>query len=164
MAGHGVLFALTPPEEARLLGLPDARSRVAWAANELEERWDANWLHAMDNLWFPVHFCLHGSSDYPHPGSPPEAKVIFGGRPLGVSNVYSIDYKDAELARRIARALGMMREDAVWARAGLVDRKEYDGPNGSAMQLAVVDAIHELEDFYRRASDAARAVIFTVDV
>lgn len=164
MPGQGVLFALSAEDEARLLGFAEARARIAWAANELEERWEVAWLHQIDTLWFPVHFCLHGSAGFPHPGSPPEAKVIFGGHPLGVSNIYSIDYKDRELVRKIASALAKMRDDAVWARASLVERKDYDGPKDDTIQLSIVEAVHDLEQFYRRALEAERAVIFTVDM
>ena len=164
MPGRGVLFALERGDEQHLLALPDARARVAWTANELEERWDTDWLIAVDKQWFPVHFCLNGSAEFPLSGAPPEAKVIFGGRPLGVPSLYSIDYKDAEMVRLIAQALGLMREDAVWARAGLIERKEYDGPKGSNIQVGVVEAIQGLAAFYRRAADVARAVIFTVDM
>lgn len=164
MAGRGVLFALDPSAERHLLAIPEAGARAAWVASVVEERWEVDWLHAVDTLWFAVHFCLHGSSGFPQTGMPPEAKAVFGGVPLGVPNVYSIDYKDAELVRRIANALGMMRDDAVWARAGLVERKGYTGPKDDNLQVAVVDEIHALGAFYRQAADATRAVIFTVDM
>jgi hypothetical protein len=111
-----------------------------------------------------VHFCLHGSSAFPLEGSPAEAKAIFGGVPLGVPKRYSIDYKDKELVRRISNALAHMRDDAVWARAGLVERKDYTGPRDHDLQMGVVDEIYALASFYKRADEAARSVIFTVDV
>lgn len=164
MSGRGVLFALDSADERHMLSIPEARARVAWVAGVVEERWDANWLHEVDTLWFPVHFCLHGSSGFPQAGAPAEARVIFGGAPLGVPNLYSIDYKDADLVRRISSALSMMRDDAVWARAGLVERKGYSGPKDGDLQVSVVDEIHALAAFYARAAEATRAVIFTVDM
>ncbi len=164
MAGRGVLFALEPPDERRMLAFADARSRVGWVAGTIEERWDEEWLHQLDTLWFAVHFCLHGSSGFPLDGAPAEAKAVFGGVPLGVPSVYSIDYKDGELVRRIASALARMREDAVWARSGLVDRKEYNGPRTPDLQVDVVGEVHGLAEFYRRAAAAGRGVIFTVDL
>ena len=163
MSGKGVLFALDGGEERQLLALADAASRASFIANVVEERWDTDWLCVMDEMWVPVHFCLHGSMEFPLPGAPAEAKVILGGQPLGIPKRYSIDYKDPDMVRRIASALSRMRDDAVWARAGLVERNEYNGPRGSNLQVAVVDEIHALIDFYKRASDAARAVIFTVN-
>ena len=164
MPGRGVLFALDHAAVSQLLAFTDARQRVAWVAHTIEERWDEVWLHALESMWFPVHFCLHGSSGYPLEGAPAEAKVIFGGLPLGVPNLYSIDYKEADLVRRVASALSRMRDDAIWARAGLVERKDYTGPREHDLQVSVVDEIHGLADFYRRADEAARAVIFTVDL
>ena len=164
MAGRGVLFALESADERHMIAFPQARARIAWVAGVVEERWDASWLHEVDKLWFPVHFCLHGSSGFPQSGAPPEALAIFGGMPLGVPDLYSIDYKDADLVRRISSALSKMRDDAVWARAGLVERKGYSGPKDANLQGAVVEEIHALAAFYARAAEALRAVIFTVDM
>lgn len=163
MSGSGVLFALNTAEERQLLAFPEARSRVSWVANVVEERWEEDWLHAMEERWFPVHFCLHGSVEVPLDGSPAEAKAVRGGMALGVPNVYSMDYKDPELVRRIAVALSRIRDDAVWARAGLVERKDYSGPRLANLQVVVVDEVHALAGFYKRASDAGRSVIFTVN-
>jgi hypothetical protein len=164
MTGRGVLFALDPADERQMLAIPEARARIAWVANVIEERWDVAWLHETDALWFPVHYCLHGASGFPEPGLPAEARTIFGGLPLGVPGIYSIDYKDADLVRRITTALSMMRDDAVWARAGLVERKDYTGPKDDNLQVAVVDEIHALAAFFAKAAQAGRSVIFTVDM
>ena len=163
MAGSGVLFALDRTEERHLLALPEARMRAAWVANVVEERWDEEWLCALGEMWFPVHFCLHGSGEAPIEGVPAEAKAVLGGVSLGVPNVYSIDYKDQELTRRVAVGLSRMRDEAIWARAGLVERKDYNGPRTSNLQVAVVDEIHALADFYKRSSEGGRAVIFTLN-
>ncbi len=163
MPGKGVLFALEATDERHMLALTDEQARAAFVANSVEERWDTAWLHAMEGLWHPVHFCLHGSSGMPLDGASAESKAIFGGVSFGIPNRYRIDYKDAELVRRIASALSRMRDDALWARAGLVERKDYQGPRQGDIKVAVVDEIHALVEFYRRANEARRAVIFTVD-
>lgn len=164
MAGSGVFFALRTDEQTRLLAIAEPRARAAFVANGVEEAWDEEWLHACQDVWFALHFCLHGSSAFPEPGSPPEARAVFGGVPLGVPKLYSIDYKDPELVRQISSALGRMKDDAVWARAGLVERKDFTGLRDQGLQLAVVDEIHAITDFYRKAADAGRSVIFTVDI
>ncbi len=164
MPGSGVFFALSADDERGLLALPEARQRAAFIANGVEERWETDWLHAAEEMWFAAHFCLYGSSTFPVEGSPAEGRSVFGGVTLGVPNVYTIDYKDQGLVRQIASALGRMRDDAVWARASLVERKDFTGPRDHGLQVAVVDEIHAMRDFYRRASDASRAVIFTVDL
>lgn len=164
MPGNGVLFALSPGENQRLLAIPEARARAAWVAHEIEERWDRDWLIETDDLWSPVHYCLWGSADYPPDGAPAEAKLIFGGMAAGVTGHYTIDYKDPELVRQIASALAKMRDDALWARAGLIERDGYAGRKGIEIQSDIVHTVHALKDFYRKAADAARAVIFTVDV
>ncbi len=163
MPGSGVLFALDNAEERHLLAIPEARPRVSWVANVVEERWDEEWLCVLGEMWIPVHFCLHGSSAAPIKGASAEAKAVLGGLPLGVPNLYSMDYKDQELVRHIASALSRIRDDAIWARAGLVERKDYSGPRVANMQVAVVDEIHALAEFYKRAAERSRAVIFTVN-
>lgn len=168
MSGRGVLFALDAADERQMLAIAEPRARIAWVAHTIEERWDAAWLHETDALWFPVHYCLHGSSDFPQPGLPAEARTIFGGMPLGVPDLYTIDYKDADLVRRIVTALSKMRSDAVWARAGLVERKDYTGPRAenadNTLKLDVFDEIQALATFYAKAAQAGRCVIFTVDM
>lgn len=164
MPGRGVLFAIDGGDEQQMLAFGDARARVAWVANTIEERWDEGWLHALDMFWFPLHYCLHGSSGYPGSGAPAEARAVFGGVPLGVPNLYSIDYKESDLVRRIASAFARMRDDAIWARAGLIERKDYTGPKQDGLQVSIVDEVHALGAFYRRAAETERAVIFTVDM
>ncbi len=164
MPGNGVFFAIESADEARLLAQPSARARAAFVANEIEERWDLAWLCTMGEMWFPVHYCLHGSSSFPVPGSPAEARTIFGGEPLGIGGMYTIDYKSVALTRQIASALGKMRDEAVWARAGLVQRQGYEGAKGESVEADVVDSIHALKDFFRKAADDGRATIFTVDL
>lgn len=164
MAGRGVLFAIDKADEQALLAQSEPRARAAWVAGTIEERWDVAWLYQIETLWFPVHYCLHGSSGFPLEGAPPEAKAIFGGAALGVPQVYSIDYKDADLVRRVARGLAHIRDDAVWARASLIERPGYTGPREEGLQVRIVDEIHALTDFYRKAQEGGRAVIFTVDM
>ena len=163
MPGSGVLFALDSADERRLLAIPEGRARAGWVANVVEERWDEDWLCALGEIWFPVHFCLHGSGAAPIEGASAEAKAVLGGLPLGVPNLYSIDYKDQDLVRRIASALSHIRDDAIWARASLVERKDYSGPQISNLKVAVVDEIHALAEFYKRAAEQSRAVIFTAN-
>lgn len=163
MAGNGVLFAIDASDELAMLSFSDEKARAAWVANTIEERWDTAWLMAMESFWYPVHFCLHGSGEMPIDGAAAEAKAVFGGRALGVPSRYRIDYKDAALVKLVANALGRMRDEALWARAGLVERKDYLGPRDDHLQVCVVDEIRALTDFYRRAADAGRAVIFTVN-
>lgn len=164
MPGRGVLFALSPVEEAQLLARREAKARAAWVAGVLEERWDRDWLQETDDLWPAIHYCLHGSHAYPLSGAPAEAKAVFGGDAIGVSGLFSIDYKSHALTKAIASGLAKMRDDALWARAGLIERLEYEGPKGDAAQADVVHAVHALKDFYRKAAQAGRAVIFTVDM
>lgn len=164
MPGRGVLFALSPVEEAQLLARREAKVRAVWVATVLEENWDRDWLLEMGMVWPAVHYCLHGAHAYPMPGAPAEAKAVFGGDAIGVSGLFSIDYKSHALTKAIASGLSKMRDEALWARAGLIERKEYEGPKGEAVQAAVVHAVHALKDFYRKAAEAGRAVIFTVDM
>ena len=120
-------------------------------ADTIEERWDAAWLHRdRRSCGFRSTTACTARAPIPSEGAPAEAKAIFGGAALGVPDLYSIDYKDADLVRRIASALSKMRDDAVWARAGLVERKDYTGPREHDLQVAVVDEIHALADFYAR--------------
>ena len=101
---------------------------------------------------------------YPLPGAAPEANAIFGGHLLGISRLYTIDYKTSALVRQIAISLADIGDQALSARVGLVERVDYNGPKGPQTQAAVAEAIRELKTFYAHAAGAGRAVIFTVDI
>gem|GEM_PF-7118074 len=62
MACRGVFFALTKEEEAKLLAAPDSEAVVEIITEEVEERWDREWLVEMDKSWDAVHRCLGDGS------------------------------------------------------------------------------------------------------
>src|SRR6266403_97981 len=91
MACRGVFFALTKEEEAKLLAAPSSDAVVEIITEEIEERWDRNWLVEMDKSWDAVHRCLgNGSLRTSQPSL--TAKAVLGGRQLSSRADWIISY------------------------------------------------------------------------
>ena len=99
MASRGVFFALTKEEEAKLLTAPSSEAVVEIITDEIEERWDRNWLVEMDKSWDAVHRCLgDGSLRTSQPSL--TAKAVLGGRQLSSGADWIISYLTAEEVKR----------------------------------------------------------------
>src|SRR5262245_65966224 len=136
MACRGVFFALTKEEEARLLAAPDSDTVVEIITEEIEERWDREWLVEMDKSWDAVHRCLgDGSLRRSQPSL--AAKAVLGGRQLSSHDDWVISYLSADEVKQVAAAIAPidqsefrrryfgLRKKFLW-----FNRTEYDGPIG----------------------------------
>ena len=104
MACRGVFFALTKEEEAKLLAAPDSDAVVEIITEEIEERWDREWLVEMDKSWDAVHRCLgDGSLRTSQPSL--AAKAVLGGRQLSSRADWIISYLTADEVKQVAVAI-----------------------------------------------------------
>src|SRR5947209_3732440 len=104
MACRGVFFALTKGEEANLLAAPNSDAVVEIITEEIEERWDREWLVEMDKSWDPVHRCLgDGSLRSSQPSL--TAKAVLGGRQLSSRADWIISYLTADEVQEVADAI-----------------------------------------------------------
>jgi hypothetical protein len=55
MACRGVFFALSKEDETKLLTADDSDTVVEIVTEEIEERWDEEWLQEMDKSWDAIH-------------------------------------------------------------------------------------------------------------
>src|SRR5204862_8088274 len=102
-------FALTKEEEAKLLAAPSSDAVVEIITEEIEERWDRNWLVEMDKSWDAVHRCLgNGSLRTSQPSL--TAKAVLGGRQLSSRADWIISYLTTDEVKQVADAIGRIYE------------------------------------------------------
>ena len=169
MACRGVFFALTKEEAAKLLAAPDSDAVVEIITEEIEERWDCEWLVEMDKSWDAVHRCLgDGSLRRSQPSL--TSKAVLGGRQLSSRDDWIVSYLTADEVKQVAAALVAvdqpefrrryfgMKKKFLW-----VDRTEYDGPIGEEDFEYSWSNFEEMRVFFSKVAGAHRAVVFSVD-
>ena len=99
MAGRGVLFTITDTDVQQLLSArqaTDADDEVMAVVEEIEERWDENWLYETDKAWDAIHRCLtDGQLEYEN-GEYPLNHCILGGTQLYAGDDYIISLKSPQ--------------------------------------------------------------------
>jgi len=169
MACRGVFFALTHEESDRLLSAKNSDEVVDIIIEEIEERWDRNWLQEMDKSWDAVHRCL-GDGSLNTRATTDRGKAVLGGKHLSDRDDYIVCYHPLETVAAIAEALDPVSKD--WFRKryfGLrrkflwIDLTQYDGPIDEGDFDYSWSYFEEMRCFFHKAASAERAVVFSVD-
>jgi hypothetical protein len=165
----GMFFALTNGEEANLLAAPNSDGVVEIITEEIEERWDREWLVEMDKSWDAVHRCLgDGSLRTSQPSL--TAKAVIGGRQLSSRADWIISYLTADEVKQVAAAITAIDQPEFPRRYfGLkkkflwFDRTEYDGPIGEEDFQYSWSDFEEMPLFFSKVAVAQRSMVFSVD-
>ena len=172
MACRGVFFALTKQEEEELLAAPDSDAVVEIITEEIEERWDREWLVEMDKSWDAIHRCLgDGSLRRSQPSI--TSKAVLGGKQLSSSPDWIISYLTAEEVKQVAVAVAAIDQPEFRRRYYGLKKKflgipwinwsEYDGPIGEEDFEYSWSNFEEMRRFFSKAAAAHRAIVFSVD-
>lgn len=163
MACRGVHFALTADEEQRLLAaVGDDDAVVELIQEEIEERWDADWLQETDKAWDAIHRCLtDGSLSFDATNA--RHKCILGGRQLYSGADYIISYLAADEVREVADAIGPFGEAELRERYFKIDEDDYGVPVSDQDFEYTWGWFEPLKAFFAKAADAGRSVVFSVD-
>jgi hypothetical protein len=161
MSCLGVHFALSDLEVRELTSRPDDEARLAYVQEEIEEDFFANRqddLVETNKAWDPIHrFLTDGTLDGDS-GDPLEL-VVLGGRSLYSGDDYIIVLKTPEQVRAVAPRLAAVTKETF--RAGY-DRSEA-GDDGDEHLEYAWEYLQELREFWLRAAERGRTVLFTVD-
>jgi len=162
MACRGVLFALSPDDEQKVLSCTSDAELLSLVQDDIEQRWEEKHLAETDKAWDAMHRCLtdgqlsfYDSTDL--------GLCILGGKPLYQdTQTYVVSYKSADQAKKAARAAAGITKD--WLR----DRyfrlnAQYDSPLSEEDFEYTWEYFEGVRDFYKKAAQDGRAVIFTVD-
>lgn len=180
MACRGVLFALSPKDEATLLdrAKPKVLRRAGWfrqarmsdpdpavlefVVDDLEKRWEQDWLCETDKAWDAIHRALSdGQLEYEM--KQPRCGAILGGTPLYGKDDYIVSYKGAEQVAQIATALQAISNVEMANLYDAIPDDLYEVDKDDDDRNYTVGYFADVRDFFAKAAAAGRSVIFTVD-
>ena len=166
MACRGVLFAITEEDVKHLLAArlaAEPNEAVLEVLEEIEERWEEDWLMETDKSWDAMHRCLtDGKLEFDN-GNYPLNHCILGGTQLYDGDDYIISLKTPNQVADIAAALKPIGEADLRQRHDKIDRETYQGTVDEANFEYTWSWFPSLPEFYANAAEAGRSVIFTVD-
>lgn len=90
MACRGVHFAITGADAERLLAAPNDGAVLGIVQDEIDERWDEDWLFQSDKAWDAIHRCLTDGTLGPDGGSYPLKLAVLSGRQLHEGEGYIV--------------------------------------------------------------------------
>jgi hypothetical protein len=158
-----VHFAITKADAERLLAASTDDVVVRIVQDEIEERWEEDWLYQTDKAWDAIHRRLTDGTLDINGGSYPLRLAVLGGRQLHRGDDYIVSLVEPSEAYNVAREL--VKIERPWMRSrydsiaaewrGLVDPEldwEYTW-----------DYFSGLGSFFQKAAEAGRFVLFSVD-
>ena len=162
MSCLGIHFALADDDARRLLAA-EGNDAVMTIIEEIEEKWDEEWLFQSDKCWDALHRCLSNGTLYYDEGEAPLNRTVLGGRHLYDGDDYVVSYVAPEDVKVVAAALAPLAEKDLRTRYDAIDPDDYDGTHGEEDFKAAWGTFLGVREFFRKASAAGRAVVFTVD-
>lgn len=130
---------------------------------EIEHRWDEQWLVEMDKAWDAIHRCLSDGTLDRNGGSVSLRLAILGGRQLYRGSDYIIALVTPDEVREVARVIAAIDEAWFREKYEALNEDDYGYPKSSEDFEHTWDYFQSLPPFFERAGDAERYVIFTVD-
>jgi hypothetical protein len=162
MSCLGVLFALTEADAQRLLSASDNEG-VLTIIEEIEEKWDEDWLMQTDKAWDALHRCLSNGTVFYDEGEYPLNRTVLGGKHLYDGDDYVVAYVAPNEVRDVAAALAPLTEKELRARYDAIDADDYNGELGDEDFNATWGHFLGVRELYKKAAAAGRSVVFTVD-
>ena len=163
MACRGVHFAITKIDADRLLSAPSDEAVLAIVQDDIEERWDEDWLYQSDKSWDAIHRSLSDGTLDPNGGSYPFKLAVLGGRQLYLQDDYIISLVVPDQVRDVSAALAGSKKGWLKARYDSIDPNSYGVPKSEDDWEYTWENFVGLASFFRKAADANRSVLFTAD-
>jgi Domain of unknown function (DUF1877) len=163
MGMRGVHFALSDEQAARLLEAAKGDDDdVMEVIEAIEEAWQKPFLAESDKAWEAIHRCLTGGTLLYEGGEYPLNHVICGGEQLLSGEAdYTASFVTAVQARDVAAALAPLTKTWLRERYDRLDPAEYEGSDDDFEDTW--ENFEAVRALFRRATEASRAVLFTVD-
>lgn len=166
MSALAVLFAITDSDVesfSKAQQSAEADEAVMSVVEDIEERWDEQWLEQNDKAWDAIHRCLTDGRLEFEGGEYPLGLCILGGVQLGDGDDYIVSLKSAAEVADIAAAIESIGQADFRTRYFAIDAEDYDGEIGDEDYNYTWEYFQGVKEFYVKAANAGRAVIFTVD-
>ncbi len=169
MGCRGVYFALTENDVQKLVGANNDAEVLEIVQEDIEERWDKEWLQETDKAWDAIHRCLTDGT-LVCKGKSILEKCVLGGKQLHQGNNYIVSLLNPTEVKEVSEALKSINEDLLRKKYFGLKKKflwfditRYDGPIGEEDFSYTWSYFEAIRMFFGKASKADRSVIFTVD-
>ena len=163
MSARGVHFALTPTQAKQLLAAKSDR-KLMGLIDAIEETWEQPFVVESDKAWDAMHRCLTDGSLLYVSGEYPLNHCICGGRQLIRGRDYTVSFVSRPQVKDVAAALAKVTKAWLRKRYDKIDPDDYDEVEmGDEDFRYTWDNFLAVRRFYKKAAEAGRAVIFTVD-
>jgi len=163
VACRGVLFALTASQEAALAATRDDDEVIEFV-DELEDAWDWDWLCEVDKAWDAMHRSLtDGTLRLGRHDDDPLELAVLGGGHYYAGDDYVVAHVLADQVAGVAAALERVDEGWLRRRYDAIDPDDYQGELGDDDFAYTWAYLQDVREFYRRAAEGGRSVVFTVD-
>lgn len=162
MACRGVFFAITDEDAARLLAAKSDEEVLDLIQEEIEERWDEDWLQETDKAWDAIHRSLTDGT-LACSGENLLEKCVFGGRQLYQGDDYIVSFITADEVKEVAAAIKGVDETWLRSRYSQIDPDDYQGEVDDEDFEYTWEWFQGVQSFYQKAAAHNRPVIFTVD-
>ncbi len=169
MSCRGVYFALTEDDANKLISADGDTVVREIIQEDIEMRWDKNWLQETDKAWDAMHRCLTDGS-LVCKGKSIMEKCVLGAKQLHRGDEYIVSFLEPSEVKDVSEALKSIKQD--WFREkyfGLkkkflwFDLTQYDGPINEEDFAYTWSYFEETREFFDKASRNDRFVIFEVD-
>jgi hypothetical protein len=163
MSARGVHFAITSGQAGALVSTKSDRKLMP-LIEQIEEAWDRPFLVESDKAWDAIHRCLTDGSLLYKSGEYPLNLCICGGRQLHRGRGYTVSFVSARQVKDVAAALNKVTKAWMRRRYSLLDPEDYNEVEMGEEDFSYTwENFLDVRRFYRKAAEAGRAVIFTVD-
>ena len=169
MACRGVYFALTKEEEEKILNYSDDNSVIEFIQEEIEEKWDEEWLQETDKAWDAMHRCLTDGT-LTCKGKNLLEKFVLGGKQMHMDSSYIVSYITNDEVKALSSAIAKITKNDMkkkyfslkkkWL---FIDLTDYDGPINEDDFNYTWDYFNMTREFFMKVANTDRSIIFTVD-
>ena len=129
---------------------------------DIEARWDEEWLQAVDKAWDAIHRCLTDGT-LRCKGKSVLEKCVLGGQQLHAGEDYIVSFLATDEVHAVCEACQGLTKDWFLQRYSDLESSDYDGPVGQTDFEYTWEYFEELRQFLRKSAEAGKAVVFTVD-
>jgi hypothetical protein len=157
----GVHFAITAEQAAELLAAEDDEKLADLVSEKIEEAWEM--AYETDKAWDALHRCLSNGTLDPEQGEPPLNRAFFGGQILNSEADYFVVLLTPAQVQELAGALANVTEPWLRSRYFDVPFPDYQGEKSEEDWEYTFANFEGLPEFFAKAAQAGRHVIFTVD-
>ncbi len=163
MSCLGVHFAIEAGQAERLTLAANDSEILSSVQEEIEARWDEEWLYQTDKAWDAIHRCLTDGFLTPGNGDYPLSFCILGGRTLYLGSDYIVRLVDPDQAGEVGRALANVKIEDLAEKYWKINPHDYGVELSEEDFTYTWDYFSGLPDFFARAAAFKRFVVFTAD-